>query len=151
MTRRPDPDPILATPTLRGQLTAKSRARREGLERLALSSLSTRRRNDLLPSIVLSYLPLRTLKRSARKLRRLDPAHIREVAAAIGTLGFCDPLLIGRDNEIIHGEIRFEAALQLGIDQVPCVRIDHLTHRSSVRCDLRSIALPKKGNGTWTR
>jgi hypothetical protein len=38
------------------------------------------------------------LKRSARKLRRLDPAHVREVAAAIDTLGFCDLLLIGRDN-----------------------------------------------------
>jgi DNA modification methylase len=143
MTKRIDP--ILPTPTLRGQLIVKSRARREGLERLAMSSLSTRRRNDLLPSIALSYLPVRALKRSARKLRRLDPAHVREVAAAIGALGFCDPLLIGRDNEIIHGEIRFEAALQLGMDQVPCVRIDHLTPQEQRALRLAVNRLAEKG------
>ena len=94
---------------------------------------------------MLSYLPLRALKRAARKLRRLDPAHVREVAAAIGTLGFCDPLLIGRDNEIIHGEIRFEAALQLGIDHVPCVRIDHLTAQEQRALRLAVNRLAEKG------
>jgi hypothetical protein len=110
----------------------------EEQERLALSSLSTRRRNDLLPSIAL-------LKRSARRLRRLDPARVREVAAAINALGFCDPLLIGHDNEIIDGDTRFEAALQLGIDQVPCVRIDHLTPQEQRALRLAVNRLAEKG------
>jgi hypothetical protein len=34
---------------------------------------------------------------------------------------------VGRDNEIIHGEVRCEAAKQLGLDQLPCIRIGHLS------------------------
>ena len=39
-----------------------------------------------------------------------------EVASAISALGFCVPLLVGSDNEIIHGEVSYEAAKQLGLD-----------------------------------
>ena len=34
----------------------------------------------------------------SREIRKLDPAHVREVANAISTLGFCAPVLIGKDN-----------------------------------------------------
>ena len=44
----------------------------------------------------------------------------------ISALGFCVPLLVGRDNETIHDEISYEAAKQLGLDPLPCVRIEHL-------------------------
>jgi DNA modification methylase len=67
------------------------------------------------------------LRPSARKLRKLDPVHVREVASSISLLGFCDPLLIGCHNELIDGDARYEAAKQLGLDRVPCVRIDHLS------------------------
>jgi ParB-like chromosome segregation protein Spo0J len=52
---------------------------------------------------------------------------VREIASSIGLLGFCDPLLIGRGNELVHGKIRYEAARQLGLDRVPCVRVEHLS------------------------
>jgi DNA modification methylase len=67
------------------------------------------------------------LRPSARKLRKLDPVHVREVASSISLLGFCDPLLIGCHNELIDGDARYEAAKQLGLDRVRCVRIDHLS------------------------
>jgi DNA modification methylase len=118
--------PIAPQATLRDQLKRKSRSRREGQERMALASAAQRRRNDILPRLELSYVPLEELRPSARKLRRLDPAHVRGVASSISLLGFCDPLLIGRGNEIIDGEARYEAAKQLGLDRVPCVRIEHL-------------------------
>jgi DNA modification methylase len=118
--------PIAPRATLGDQLRRKSRSRREGQERMALASAAQRRRNDILPRLELSYVPLEKLRPSARKLRRLDPAHVREVASSISLLGFCDPLLIGRGNEIIDGEARYEAAKQLGLDRVPCVRIEHL-------------------------
>jgi hypothetical protein len=34
---------------------------------------------------------------------------------------------VGRDNEIIHGEVSREAAKQFGLDRLPCVRIGHLS------------------------
>ena len=109
-------NPIAPNVSLASQLRVKSRNRREGQERMALASGAQGRRNDLLGE----------LRPSARKLRKLDPAHVREVASSISLLGFCVPLLIGRGNELIDGEARYEAAKQLGLDRVPCVHIEHL-------------------------
>jgi DNA modification methylase len=80
----------------------------------------------MLPRLELSYVALEELRPSSRKLRKLDPAHVREVSSSIGLLGFCDPLLIGRGNALIDGEARYEAAKLLGLDRVPCVRVEHL-------------------------
>jgi ParB-like chromosome segregation protein Spo0J len=78
-------------------------------------------RNDLLPLLAISDVPLRELRPAKRKLRRLDAAHVREVAGAIGALGFCQPILVGRGNEIIDGEVRFEAARLLGLNRAVLV------------------------------
>jgi len=120
-------NPIASCATLGDQLRWKSRNRREGQERMALVSPAQRQRNDMLPRLELSYVPLGELRPSARKLRKLDPAHVREVASSISLFGFCDPLLVGRGNELMDGEARYEAAKQLGLDRVPCVRIEHLS------------------------
>jgi ParB-like chromosome segregation protein Spo0J len=61
-----------------------------------------------------------------RGVPKLDPADVREVPSAISTLCFCAPVLIGKDNAVIDGAIRVEAARQLGLRRVPCVRIEHL-------------------------
>jgi hypothetical protein len=78
------------------QLRQKSRRRREQQERLATASAPRPLRNDILPRLELSYIPIHALRPSPRKVRKLDPAHIRQVAASIGALGFCVPILVGR-------------------------------------------------------
>jgi DNA modification methylase len=85
------------------------------------------------------------LRASPRKLRNLDPTHVREVAGSIGALGFCEPILVGRDNDIIHGEVRYEAGKQLGLDRLPCVRIGHLTPDEQRVLRLAVNRLPEKG------
>ena len=67
--------------TLGNQLKRKSRSRREGQELMALASAAHQRRNDMLPRLDLSYVRLEELRPSARKLRKLDPIHVREVAS----------------------------------------------------------------------
>ena len=119
-------NPIIPRASLSDQLRRKSRNRRESQEQMALESPAQRRRNDMLPRLELSYVPLGELRPSARNLRKLDPTHVREIASSISFLGFCDPLLVGRGNELIDGEARYEAAKHLGLDRVPCVRVDHL-------------------------
>jgi DNA modification methylase len=109
------------------QLKAKGRRRREDLERLRTSAPAHAPRNDPLPNLDLVYVPLEDLRMPARAIRKLDPAHVREVANAISTLGFCAPVLIGRENAVIDGAVRVAAARQLGVDRVPCVRIEHLS------------------------
>jgi ParB-like nuclease domain len=113
--------------TFNNQLREKSRLHRGQQERLAKAKTVRPQRNDILPRLELSDIRIDDLRPSPRKVRKLDPAHVREVAASISALGFCVPLLVGRDNEIIHGEVRYEAAKQLGLDRLPCVRIGHLS------------------------
>jgi len=88
------------------QLRRKSRHRRDQLDRLGKASTARPRRNDILPRLELSYVPIADLKPSPGKVRKLDPVHVREVASSISALGFCDPLLVGRDNKLINGEAR---------------------------------------------
>src|SRR5476651_1579631 len=102
-------DPLALPGALRGQLKAKGRRRRENLSRLAQAATPSRpTRNDLLPPLELVIIPLDELKVSGRAVRKLDPAHIREVADSIGDSSFCDPLLIGKGNAVIDGLVRLE-------------------------------------------
>ena len=70
---------------------------------------------------------------------------MQEIAVAISALGFCDPLLVGRDNELINGEARYEAAKQLGLDRIPCVRIGHLRPEEQRVLRLAVNRLAEKG------
>jgi ParB-like chromosome segregation protein Spo0J len=136
---------ILPRALLTDQLGEKSRHRRDRQERLAKAFTARPRRNDILPRLELSDIPIADLRPSARKVRKLDPAHVREVASSISALGFCVPLLVGRDNEIINGEVSYEAAKQLGLDRLPCVRIGHLSLEEQRVLRLAVNRLAEKG------
>ena len=143
MTDRANSSPV--RPVFTERLRQKSRVRRDHQERLAKASAVRPRRNDILPRLELSEIRIADLRPSPRKVRKLDPAHVREVAASIGAIGFCVPLLVGRDNEIINGEVRCEAARQLGLDRVPCVRIGHLSPEEQRVLRLAVNRLAEKG------
>jgi DNA modification methylase len=120
--------PVSPTPSFVEQLKGKSRRRRQDLAGLAeVEAVRRLRRNDLLPRLELALVPLDTLKLPAREVRKLQPAHVREVANTIGALGFCAPILIGKDSLVLDGAARVEAARSLGLERVPCVRIEHLS------------------------
>jgi hypothetical protein len=143
VTDRANSSPL--RPVFTEHLRQKSRHRRDRQERLAQGSIARPRRNDILPRLELSYIPIADLRPSRRKVRKLDPAHVLEVASSISALGFCVPLLVGRDNEIIHGEVSCEAAKQLGLDRLPCVRIGHLSPEEQRVLRLAVNRLAEKG------
>jgi ParB-like chromosome segregation protein Spo0J len=124
------------------QLKAKSRRRREGLARM---SAPYPLRNDVLPSLEIVYLPLDQLPPAKRKVRKIAPHHAGEVAASISALGFCAPILIGKDNMRIDGEVRVEAARLLGLDCIPCIRINHLNENEQRVLRLAANRLGEKG------
>ena len=96
--------------SLREGLKAKGRSRREAAARHAEAEKGTRpRRNDILPLLQIEAYPVDALKSHVRKLRKSDPAHVREIANSINTLGFNVPLLIGKDNIVVDGDSRLEA------------------------------------------
>jgi IstB-like ATP binding protein/ParB-like nuclease domain len=103
------------------------------------------RSNDLLPALSIAYVLLDELRPSKRKLRKLDPVHVREVMSSISALGFCDSLLIGKGGDILDGEIRLEAARLLGLGTVSCVRVDHLSDDEQRLLRLAVNRLGEKG------
>ncbi|HEY8649598.1 MAG TPA: ParB N-terminal domain-containing protein, partial [Chthoniobacterales bacterium] len=135
------------SPAFRADLKAQSKRRRERLSSLA-SAPPLRRRNDLLPPLVVEVMSPADLVSPARNVRRQEAAHIREVAASIAELGFCDPVLIGSGNTVLNGMIRVEAAKQLGLPRIPCIRVEHLTGSEQ---RLLRVALNRLGeNGAWS-
>ena len=143
---RDETDPLHSQRSLREQLKGRSRTRRHGLERLAAPGAAPRAlRNDWLPPLEISYIPINELRSPARRLRVHDPAHVRGVAASISALGFISPLLVGKDNEILNGEVQREAGDLLGMDCLPCVRIGHLNDAEQRLARLAVNRLGEKG------
>ncbi len=59
--------------------------------------------------------------------RTHDEKQVAQVAASIKEFGFTNPILVDGKNGIIAGHGRLLAAQKLGMEFVPCLRIDHLT------------------------
>lgn len=73
----------------------------------------------------LSPHDLTPYKGNARKHEREDLEQIKE---SIRVDGFNDPIGIwGAENLIVEGHGRQLAAIDLGLEKVPCIRLDHLT------------------------
>ena len=52
---------------------------------------------------------------------------VTQIASSIKEFGFNNPILIDKDNGIIAGHGRLEAAKKLGYTEVPTIRLEHLT------------------------
>src|SRR6202140_985328 len=132
--------------SLREGLKAKGRSRREAAARHADAEKGTRpRRNDILPLLQIEAYPVDALKSHVRKLRKSDPAHVREIANSISALGFNVPLLIGKDNVVVDGNSRLEAAKLLGLSSVPCIRVEYLDETEQRLLRLAVNRLGEKG------
>lgn len=73
---------------------------------------------------MLSTTALTPWKRNARTHSKKQ---VRQIADSIKTFGFTNPVLIDRENQILAGHGRVEAAKLLGMDMVPCVRLENMT------------------------
>jgi len=62
-----------------------------------------------------------------RNPRKHGRAQISAIAKSIEAFGFNAPILVDKDNKIVAGHGRYEAAKLLGLDEVPVILLDHLT------------------------
>lgn len=67
------------------------------------------------------------LKPYPKNARTHSPKQIRQIAKSIKEFGFTNPVLIDKDNCILAGHGRVEAAKLAGLTEVPAVVINHLT------------------------
>lgn len=76
----------------------------------------------------IEYLPVDCLTPYEGNTRKHAPEDIDQIKASILADGFLDPIGIwGEKNIIVEGHGRLIAAKELGLDKVPCIRLDHLT------------------------
>ena len=68
---------------------------------------------------------------------RRNDAAVPAVKASIEQFGFRVPIVIDKDGNIIAGNTRYKAAIELGLEEVPCVMADHLTPK-----ELKQLAVP---------
>jgi hypothetical protein len=63
----------------------------------------------------------------ANNSRTHSPDQVAQIAASIREFGFTNPVLIDSDDGIIAGHGRVLAARKLGLDEVPCIKLGHLS------------------------
>ena len=76
----------------------------------------------------IEYVNVGEINEYENNARRHDEADIHAIAKSIEAFGFSDPIGVwGKDNTIVEGHGRYLAALELGLKEVPVIRLDHLT------------------------
>src|SRR5208337_5117290 len=140
---------VVAAPNaLTSALKAKSRTRRERQRALAeIADHSPKRRNDLLPQLAVSYVPIDELRQAQRRVRSAEAAQVARIRASIEKFGVCQPILTGKDRTIVHGHGVVEAARAAGLTRIPVIAVEHL---SPAELRLLSITLNRLGEtGRW--
>ncbi len=77
--------------------------------------------------LAIIQLPPAALKPWPRNARTHSRKQIRQIADSIREFGFTNPVLVDRENMILAGHGRVEAARLLGMTSVPCVRLESMT------------------------
>lgn len=76
----------------------------------------------------IEYIEIEKLNHYANNSKIHTKEQIEHIANSIQEFGFNDPLgIAGKDNIILEGNGRVEAAKRLGLKTLPCVRLDHLS------------------------
>ena len=75
----------------------------------------------------IEHIAIRDLKPWARNARTHSKKQVRQIADSIEQFGFTNPVLIDEGGTILAGHGRVAAAELLGMQEVPCLRFDHMT------------------------
>ena len=73
-------------------------------------------------------LKIEDLKPYEKNAKQHPQEQIEQIKKSIEQFGMNDPIAVwGEKNIIVEGHGRLEALKQLGVTEVPCIRLDHLT------------------------
>jgi len=72
-------------------------------------------------------LPIDRIRPDPQNPRVHSPKQIRQIATSITSFGFNVPVLIDREDRIVAGHGRLAACRLLGWNEIPTIRLDHLT------------------------
>ncbi len=67
------------------------------------------------------------IKPYSKNAKKHDKKQIQQVAASIKRFGFVQPIVIDKNNEVVIGHCRLEAAKLLGLKEVPTITVENLS------------------------
>ena len=83
----------------------------------------------------------------ARNAKKHDPEQVVKIAGSIREFGFNNPVLIDQSNGIIAGHGRVMAAIKLGLESVPVIRLSHMSETQRRAYILADNKLAELGGG----
>lgn len=75
----------------------------------------------------IEHLAIGQLLPYVRNSRTHSEQQVAQIASSIKEFGFTNPVLIDQEGGVIAGHGRLQAAHKLGLSEVPCIRLSHLT------------------------
>ncbi|MEQ9638128.1 MAG: DNA methyltransferase [Devosia marina] len=75
----------------------------------------------------IEQLPINSIKNYDRNPRVHDDRQITKLASTIRKAGFLVPIIVDASNEVVAGHGRLAAAIALGLNEVPGIRVSHLS------------------------
>lgn len=112
---------ILKTKALRDKATAAT---------LLTASTSGKLPNDLLPNLKIEIRSISSLKPGKNRTRKTTPKQLELILQSIKRSGFIGGILV-KDDRIVDGHTRFEAVKALGLQQIPCIEVGHLSEEQT--------------------
>lgn len=103
--------------------------------------------NENAPRLKVVYRPTATLNPYDNNSNVHTPEQVAGIAASIERFGFTNALLIDENGTLIAGHGRLLAAQSLGLEEVPCVVLAHLTEAERRAYVIADNQLAKKA--TW--
>lgn len=75
----------------------------------------------------IEYVPIDEIKPYENNAKKHTPEQVEQIKQSIIDFGMIDPIAVWQDGIIIEGHGRLMALQELGIREVPIIRLDHLT------------------------
>lgn len=97
--------------------------------------------------VSMNWMVIGLLKPDPKAPRKHNRKQRRQIATAIRRFGFLVPIVVDQNNKIVCGHGRYLAATDLGLSEVPVVKVDHLAP-----AELRALQVADNQlvlNGDW--
>jgi ParB family chromosome partitioning protein len=98
-------------------------------------------------ALKIEYLAIDQIREYERNAREHSQVQVDQIVASIEEFGFTNPVLIDKSNVLIAGHGRLAAADQMGLEEVPAIRLGDLTEKQAkaLRIADNQLAL----NASW--
>jgi len=78
-------------------------------------------------NLKIEYIDPKLLVPDPENAKEHTDEQVDQIVRSMETFGMNDPIGVWKDNLIVEGHGRLMAALQIGLETVPIIRLDHLT------------------------